>query len=211
MSQSSQPTQVEHRRPSLKVKQDFLADSDEPSSFAAKLLMMLRMTHGEKTPLNKVNSMLDQNSRLKQPPRISLNFTIHIEFDEAIPTSTKLPFVLDQDNKTNLFVYVDDRNGKAALLSAARKRGMCTHMVRSASEVPDDPNSFVYFFIDHLDYRDRDKEVAEGFASLSNIRLAPSIQELRVYDDKGAQQLEYAMMMPPALYSTQKGKMQRTT
>ena len=34
--------------------------------------------------------------------------------------------------------------------------------------------------------------------------LLPSIQELRVYDDKGAQQLEYAMMMPPALYSTKK-------
>ena len=68
--------------------------------------------------------MLDQNSRLS----LTENFVElydSIEFDEAIPTSTKLPFVLDQDNKTNLFVYVDDRSGKATLLSAAARKRVC--------------------------------------------------------------------------------------
>ena len=183
----------------------FLADSDEPSSLAAKLLMMLKDDAWRENASKQSKLNARSKFSIETAAENFVELYDSIEFDEAIPTSTKLPFVLDQDNKTNLFVYVDDRNGKAALLSAAaRKRGMCTHMVRSASEVPDDPNSFVYFFIDHLDYRDRDKEVAEGFASLSKVRLAPSIQELRVYDDKGAQQLEYAMMMPPALYSTKR-------
>ena len=128
-----------------------------------------------------------------------------IEHDKKPTAELTKSFQLNGTGKTNLFVYVDDRNGKAALLaSAARRRGMCTHMVRSADNIPNDVTSFVYFFIDHLDYRDRDKNIAEGFAALQNIRLAPSIQELRVYDDKGAQQLEYAMMMPPALYSTKR-------
>ena len=60
------------------------------------------------------------------------------------------------------------------------------------------------FFIDHLDHRDRDKLVAESFWELKNIKIAPSLQELRVYDDKGAQQIEYGMLMPPALYSSDK-------
>ena len=34
--------------------------------------------------------------------------------------------------------------------------------------------------------------------------MPPSLQELRVYDDKGAQQIEYGMLMPPALYSSDK-------
>ena len=66
-------------------------------------------------------------------------------------------------------------------------------------------SSFVYFFIDHLDHgRQRDKLVAESFGELKNIKIAPSLQELRVYDDKGAQQIEYGMLMPPALYSSDK-------
>ena len=75
-------------------------------------------------------------------------------------------------------------------------------MVREASQVVDAKNSFVYFFIDHLTYRDRDKIKAEEFAKLKNVNMAPSIGELRVYDDKGAQQLEYNEVMPPALYSS---------
>ena len=107
----------------------------------------------------------------------------------------------DSESPVNLYVYVDDRNGKAGLLAAAaRHRGIPAHMVRDASKVVDSKNSFVYFFIDHLTYRDRDKINAEEFAKLKNINMAPSIGELRVYDDKGAQQLEYHEVMPPALF-----------
>ena len=82
--------------------------------------------------------------------------------------------------------------------------GIPSFMVRNSDLVPDKKSSFVYFFIDHLDHRDRDKLVAESFGELKNIKIAPSLQELRVYDDKGAQQIEYGMLMPPALYSSDK-------
>ena len=57
-----------------------------------------------------------------------------------------------------------------------------------------------------MTYRDRDKIKAEEFAKLKNVNMAPSIGELRVYDDKGAQQLEYNEVMPPALYSSNEKK-----
>ena len=109
----------------------------------------------------------------------------------------------DSEAPVNLYVYVDDRNGKAGLLTAAaRNRGIPAHMVRHATQITNSSNSLLYFFIDHLKYRDRDKERAEEFAKLENIVMAPTIDELRLYDDKVSQQLEYQEVMPPALYST---------
>ena len=129
-----------------------------------------------------------------------------ITADQKPSPFTPLKFILNP-KETNAFVYVDDRNGKAGLLSAAlRRRGVNTHMVRGPEQVPNQNNSFVYFFIDHLTFRDRDKIIAEQFSQKENISMAPSIEELRVYDDKGAQQLEYGMIMPPALYSTDKSE-----
>ena len=182
-----------------------LVKSHEANDLASSLVQIL------KDPDWRIRA--SQMSREKARTKFSIetaagNFVelySSIEHDEDLVADLTESFDLDDTGQTNLFVYVDDRNGKAALLaSAARKRGLCTHLVRNADNIPNDATSFVYFFIDHLDYRDRDKNIAEGFAALQNIRLAPSIQELRVYDDKGAQQLEYAMMMPPALYSTKR-------
>ena len=44
--------------------------------------------------------------------------------------------------------------------------------------------------------------MVEEFAKLDQIRMAPCIGELRVYDDKALQQIEYGVIMPPALYSS---------
>jgi ABC-type polysaccharide/polyol phosphate transport system ATPase subunit/glycosyltransferase involved in cell wall biosynthesis/lipopolysaccharide biosynthesis regulator YciM len=130
-----------------------------------------------------------------------------IETEQKPSEFTPLKFNLNPKAATNAFIYVDDRNGKAGLLSAAlRHRGVTTHMVRGPEQVPNQHNSFVYFFIDHLTFRNRDKIIAEQFNEKEKITMAPSIDELRVYDDKGAQQLEYGMIMPPALYSTNKSE-----
>ena len=187
-----------------------LVDSDDPATLASSVSQVLK----NETWREKASKLGRENARSKFSIEAAAeNFVdlySSIEYDKENQTELRTPFDLDEKGKTNLFVYVDDRNGKAALLaSAARKRGLCTHMVRDARHVPNKSTSFVYFFIDHLDYRDRDKEVAEGFARLDKIRLAPSIQELRVYDDKGAQQVEYAMIMPPALYSTKREEAER--
>lgn len=182
-----------------------LVDSDDPRVLASSVSQVLK----DENWREMASKLGRENARSKFSIETAAENFVQlyssIEHDKERTTEFHTPFVLDGDGKTNLFVYVDDRNGKAALLaSAARKRGLCTHMIRDQKHVPNTPTSFVYFFIDHLDYRDRDKEIAERFAGLEKIRLAPSIQELRVYDDKGAQQLEYAMMMPPALYSTKR-------
>ena len=178
-----------------------LVDSDDPATLASSVSQVLK----NETWREKASKLGRENARSKFSIEAAAeNFVdlySSIEYDKENQTELRTPFDLDEKGKTNLFVYVDDRNGKAALLaSAARKRGLCTHMVRDARHVPNKSTSFVYFFIDHLDYRDRDKD---------KIRLAPSIQELRVYDDKGAQQVEYAMIMPPALYSTKREEAER--
>jgi len=121
-------------------------------------------------------------------------------------TSLTYPFVLESEG-TNLFIYADDRNGRAGLLSAAaRRKGINTYLVRNSKQIPNDYSSFVYFYIDHLNNRERDKIMVEEFAKLENIRMAPCIGELRVYDDKAAQQLEYGIIMPKALYSNSKSE-----
>ena len=182
-----------------------LVDSEDPEALASVVLQVLN----DEKWREKASKLSRENARSKFSIEAAAENFVElyssIEQDKKREAELHTPFELDGEGKTNLFVYVDDRNGKAALLaSAARSRGLRTHMVRDARHVPNKSTSFVYFFIDHLDNRDRDKEVAEEFANLEKIRLAPSIQELRLYDDKGAQQLEYAMVMPPALYSTKK-------
>lgn len=181
----------------------YLVESDVPKDMAKIVTQVLR--DGEWRKRASISSKESARSKfsigIAAENFVELYSTIDAEGEVTL--SERVPLIFDGKSTTNLFVYVDDRNGKSALLSsAARRRGICSHMVRDASQIPDLETSFVYFFIDHLNFRDRDKEVAEQFAVLKNIQLAPSIQELRVYDDKGAQQLEYAMVMPPALYST---------
>ena len=92
--------------------------------------------------------------------------------------------------------------GERDYCRSCKKRGLNTYLVNSADQIPNDYSSFVYFYIDHLNNRERDKLMVEEFAKLDQIRMAPCIGELRVYDDKALQQIEYGVIMPPALYSS---------
>ena len=187
-----------------------LVTSDDENAIATKVIRVLL----DKEWRKKASKLARSNARSKFSIETAasnfINLYSGIESNKTPNKLVRIPIESAQKPETTLFVYVDDRNGKAALLSsAARNMGLKAYMVRDASQVPNEHTSFVYFFIDHLNYRDRDKELAEGFASLSKIRMAPSIQELRVYDDKGAQQIEYGMIMPPALYSNQKSEAEK--
>lgn len=194
----------------IETETGFLVNSKDEEAIATKVIKVLL----DKEWRKKAYQLSKRNARSKfSIETAASNFiNLYSEIESTKPPNelVRIPIEAAPKPETTLFVYVDDRNGKAALLSsAARNKGLKTYMVRDASQVPNENNSFVYFFIDHLNYRDRDKELAEGFAALSNIRMAPSIQELRVYDDKGAQQIEYGMIMPPALYSNQKGEAEK--
>lgn len=194
----------------IQAETGFLSKNDNPKHIATLISNALKDAEWRKSAriLSKKNARSKFSIGTAAEHFVELYSTIDAR--GGSPPETRLPFNLDRKGETNLFVYVDDRNGKAALLSSsARRRGICTHMVRDASQIPNLDTSFVYFFIDHLNFRDRDKEIAEQFAGLNRVRLAPTIQELRVYDDKGAQQLEYAMVMPPALYSTEREEAER--
>ena len=181
----------------------FLVEDDNPESLAKVLLKALSDKDWLKQASTRAREYARTKFSIESATSKFVDLYASIDTESEIPKQTKIMPKHDSEAPVNLYVYVDDRNGKAGLLTAAaRNRGIPSHMVRDASQVVDSKNSFLYFFIDHLTYRDRDKEKAEEFAKLENINMAPSIGELRVYDDKGAQQIQYAEVMPPALYST---------
>lgn len=126
-----------------------------------------------------------------------------IDADSELEKVGHQSLILPENLQNPIFVYADDRNGKAGLLSAAiRRKGRFSLMVRKVEDIPIDIKCDVYFFIDHLTFRDRDKVKAKGFHDREQVNLIPSYGELNVYDDKGAQQLEYGEFMPPAIYTT---------
>ena len=187
----------------IQDKTGFLVEDDSPQSLAKVLIKAL----SDKDWLKQASIEAKENARtmfsIESATSKFVDLYATIDTESEIKKQNIVMPKHDPEAPVNLYVYVDDRNGKAGLLaSAARHRGIPAHMVREASQVVDAKNSFVYFFIDHLTYRDRDKIKAEEFAKLKNVNMAPSIGELRVYDDKGAQQLEYNEVMPPALYSS---------
>ena len=183
----------------------YLSQSGDEEDLAAKLVAALKDDAWRRNAKSLSKSNAKEKFSLETASSNFVSLYSSIDVDGKAPSLTSKPLDIPKESKLNLFTYVDDRNGKAALLcSAAKRLGIPSFMVRNSDLVPDKKSSFVYFFIDHLDHRDRDKLVAESFGELKNIKIAPSLQELRVYDDKGAQQIEYGMLMPPALYSSDK-------
>ena len=102
-----------------------------------------------------------------------------------------------------VFCYIDDRGGWGERLNKALEElGVDTRLFRKADEVTDSDGTIVYMHLDHLQFRERDKEVAEELALKKNVFLIPSIFECRLYDDKYLQYREFGSWMPATQYLT---------
>ena len=58
-------------------------------------------------------------------------------------------------------------------------------------EVIDEIGSFVFVHPDHLNNRERDKEVIKRLSERKEVGFLPSIRELQLYDEKIAQSVEF--------------------
>ena len=115
-------------------------------------LNMIFFAEKIKKILNKKVTVILSKSNAKEKFSLetaSSNFVSlysNIDVDREAPGLTYKPLDIPEESKLNLFTYVDDRNGKAALLcSAAKRLGIPSFMVRNSDLVPDKKSSFVYF------------------------------------------------------------------
>ena len=181
----------------------YLSGKDDPDSLSKLIMKVMGDPDWIKSAVKKSKANAREKFSIESAASnfVSLYSSIETKSEEINPEHQSITMPDGVENP--IFVYADDRNGKAGLLSAAiRRRGRFSLMIRDVEDIPPGIKCDVYFFIDHLTFRDRDKIKARGFSQNKNVNLIPSLNELLVYDDKGAQQLEYGKYMPPAIYTT---------
>ena len=88
---------------------------------------------------------------------------------------------------TSVFAYSQVRWGRW-LYETLRERGIEARLFRSAAEIPDRPGLVAYLPPTHRNpHRDSIKTLAEEIAGKRHVLMIPSLQEMRLYDDKAAQ------------------------
>lgn len=187
----------------IEAETGYLSKRDDAESISKLIVKVMNDSDWMKNAAKKAKANARDKFSIESAASNFVNLYSTIETSDNESKSEHLALIIPEGIENPIFVYADDRNGKAGLLSAAiRRRGRFSLMIRDVKDIPENMKCDVYFFIDHLTYRDRDKIKARGFYQSENINLIPSLNELLVYDDKGAQQLEYGKYMPPAIYTT---------
>ncbi len=86
--------------------------------------------------------------------------------------------------------------GKRLIRTIRKIEGVEVQLFRDPEDVVDRFGSFVFFHPDHLNNRERDKEIINILRAKKMVNFIPSIRELRLYDEKIAQTRKFQEWLP---------------
>ena len=107
--------------------------------------------------------------------------------------------IKSKNRQCKMRVYCfNDRHkwGKRLIRTIRKVQDIEYKLVKDPEEVIDEIGSFVFVHPDHLNNRERDKEVIKRLSERKEVGFLPSIRELQLYDEKIAQSVEFEGWLP---------------